>query len=213
MPVTAQTGVILLSILLAAGFVWGLHANRRLVRQLYRQMEDALRAWGTIARVRWLGGATSGLHVQVENCPAPWRRMEVILLLEPREFLPIWLWARWVRGQRDALLLRVVLRRNPSTEWEWRVRTWQPLRGFPPPRAQEGFAACSLAGFQGWCRPQVDAEALQHWSPLLTRYARHLRALSLRRQKPHLILEARVHGLDVAAFLRDVHQALEPWLR
>lgn len=212
MSLTAQTAIILLSLLLALGFVWGLSVNRRLARQFYRELRQTLEGWGRIAGARWLGGATSGIQVTVEEARAPWRRIEAIALLEPREFLPIWVWARWARGQRDALLLRITLRRQPRVEWEWRAATWQPLRGFPPPRPEEGFTPYTLQGYQGWSRPQVEQQEAQQWQDLLQTYSGSLRALSLRRQKPHLILEVRWPGARVNAFLDDLYRALQPWV-
>ena len=207
-----QFWVIVLSVLLALGFLWGLVVNRRLGRQLYRRFRKTLEGWGTLAQARWLGGATSGVYMAFQEAPAPLRRFEAILLLEPREFLPIWLVARWLRGQRDALILRAVFRRAPHTEWEWRIHGFRPVRGFPAPRQEEGFTPYRLEGYLGWSRPAVEEAQAAAWQPFLQRYRGHLRALSLRKAKPHLILQVHLQGLDEGAFLHDLMDVLKPWL-
>jgi len=124
-----------------------------------------------------------------QEAPAPLRRFEAILLLEPREFLPIWLVARWLRGQRDA--------------------GFRPVRGFPIPRPEEGFSPHRVEGYLGWSRPAVEASQAEAWQTFLRRYRGRLRALSLRKAKPHLILQVHVQGLDEGAFLTDLLEALK----
>ncbi len=50
------------------------------------------------------------------------------------------------------------------------------------------------------------------WKPFLQRYRGQLRALSLRKAKPHLILQVHLQGLDEGAFLHDLMDLLKPWL-
>ncbi len=204
--------IALLSGILALGFLGGLMVNRRLGRQLYRTLRQALEAYGTVAQARWLGGATSGVYLSLHEARPPLRRLEAVVLLEPREFLPVWLVARWVRGQRDALILRVVFRRTPHTEWEWRTQGRLGLRGFSPPGPDEGFESVTAPGFRGWVRPRQEPEAVTSWHEFLGKYGGRLLALSLRKRKPHLILAVKVRGLDVATFLEDLLVAVEPWL-
>lgn len=212
MNLSPQFWVILLSALLALGFLGGLMVNRRLGRQLYRRLREILAPWGRLTQARWLGGATSGVYMAFQEAPAPLRRFEAILLLEPREFLPVWLVARFLRGQRDALILRAVFRRTPHTEWEWRIQGFRPVRGFSTPRQEEGFTPHVLEGYGGWSRPTVDESQVLTWQDFLKRYHGRLRALSLRKAKPHLILQVHLRGLDLDAFMKDLLQALAPWV-
>ncbi len=203
--------IAFLSAILALGFLWGLVVNRRLGRQLYRTLREVLASWGSLTQARWLGGATSGVYLALQEGRPPVRRMEAVLLLEPREFLPVWLAARWLRGQRDALILRVTFRRAPHTEWEWR-RKGRRVRGFPLPRKDEGFTPIHQGDFTGWARPLPEEADGSAWSPFLETYRDRLLALSLRKQKPHLMVQVEARGLDMHAFLGDLMQAVEAWL-
>ncbi len=200
--------VTVLVIVLVLGFLWGLWVNRRHGKALYRRFLPALNAWGRPASARWLGGITTALAVRVQGMQAPYRSMDAIVLLEPREFWPIW-WVTRLQGQRDALILRINLRRTPHTEWEWR-KLGVRVPGFLPPAAEEGFTALNAAGFRGWVRPQ--REDAGPWPSFLSTYRDGLQALSLRKQRPHVLLRIRTQGLDLDRFLRDLAEVLQPWL-
>lgn len=201
--------VIVLTALLILAFLWGMVVNRRLGNALYRRYLPLWKQWGRLQSARWLGGATTGLYLRFDPAEAPFRRFEAIFLLEPREFLPVWWVTRWLLGRRDALIFRADLARTPHTEWEWRFPHFR-FRAFPVPAPKEGFQPLAAAGFRGWVRPARDEAG--PWAAFLQTYAAHLRALSLRKSRPHLILYVHLKGLDMEPFLRDLARVLEAWI-
>jgi hypothetical protein len=94
----------------AAGTIW----NVRLGRELMRWMQGGLPILGERTTVRWLG--STAVELVVNQGKAEFTRVTVVVFLEPRD-LPWWPLSR-LRGRRDTLIVRGVLRRAPSLELE-----------------------------------------------------------------------------------------------
>jgi hypothetical protein len=94
----------------AAGTIW----NVRRGRELMRWMQDGLPVIGERTTVRWLG--STAVELVVNQGKAEFARVTVVIFLEPRD-LPWWPLSR-LRGRRDTLIVRGVLRRAPSFELE-----------------------------------------------------------------------------------------------
>ncbi|NPA06899.1 MAG: hypothetical protein GXO54_05780 [Chloroflexi bacterium] len=198
--------LVALSAVLAVGYVWGLWLNRRKSRAAYRWLRQGLRAvWGREPQGAWLGSMATGARLQLRGAP-PFRHLEVAFLLQTRELLPLWLFNR-LRGKGDDLVIRAQLRGGVPVEWELRPA------GHLLPRL-EGFRAVEVApGWQGWMAPP-EAQPRPNWSKLLDRYGPALRAISLRRGRPHLIVRADLSRLmamgpaaEFFAALRGLWQA------
>jgi hypothetical protein len=94
----------------AAGTIW----NIRTGRALMRWMQAGLAVVGSRTTVRWLG--SSAVEMVIGEAKAPFAGVTLVIFLEPRD-LPWWPIAR-IRGRRDTLILRGVLRRSPTLELE-----------------------------------------------------------------------------------------------
>jgi hypothetical protein len=164
----------------AAGTIW----NVRLGREMLRWMQSGLSVMGQRTTVRWLG--SSVVEMVIRDAKAPYSAAAVLVFLEPRD-LPWWPVSR-LRGRRDTLIVRGVLRRSPAVEFEaldpkswsardarsripadWRVRDGEPASGMTVHYA--------------------DPAALARVDAMLSR-AQHaglaIRRLSLRRTEPNL---------------------------
>ena len=94
----------------AAGTIW----NVRKGRELMRWMQGGLPTIGERTTVRWLG--STAVELVIDQGKAEFARVTVVVFLEPRD-LPWWPLSR-LRGRRDTLIIRGVLRRAPSFELE-----------------------------------------------------------------------------------------------
>ncbi len=63
------------------------------------------------------GLGSSVVHLQIENAREPFRRVEVLVVMEPRDVPPLWLLSR-LRGRRDLLIVRTELRSVPRLRVE-----------------------------------------------------------------------------------------------
>jgi hypothetical protein len=110
---TELIGIVAVAVVawFAAGTIW----NIRKGRELMRWMQDGLPLLGTRSTVRWLG--SSVVEMAIRDGRAPFASATVVIFLEPRDMPWIWPFAR-IRGRRDMLIIRGVLREPPVTEFE-----------------------------------------------------------------------------------------------
>jgi hypothetical protein len=109
---TGLIGIVAIAVVawFAAGTIW----NVREGRELMRWMQDGLPVIGERTTVRWLG--STAVELVIDQGKAQFSRAAVVIFLEPRD-LPWWPLSR-LRGRRDTLIVRGVLRRVPPLEFE-----------------------------------------------------------------------------------------------
>ena len=204
--------VIGLSALLALWYGGGHLYNRRRGQRLFRWLEMGLDSLGGERESGWIGSPASGARINVRRAAPPFRRLEITLLLENREILPLWLFQH-LRGSRDWLIIKATLRSPRRDEVEVvsaSGRVAQDLRREKdlPWVWKDGPHGLAVAyrgpGAQG------QAAALEPW---LETYAHHLHRFSWRKTDPHVQLQAKAAGLLIIpseTFLTDLQVALEP---
>jgi hypothetical protein len=136
---------VVVVILIVGWFALGTHVNVRKGHRALEWLQGGLPLIGEKTTLRWLG--SSVVHLQVEKAREPFRRVEVLVVLEPRDVPPLWLLSR-LRGRRDLLIVRTELRSVPVVQVEildrqaWstkavatevRQRQWQPVAYDNPP--------------------------------------------------------------------------------
>ncbi len=104
-PTGTDLAVALAALLLGWYVVGGL-LNRRRYILLARQVRDSILAFGGTASIRQIG--RNAFRIEVEKLAAPFEKLSVSALLEPRETLFLWLAGR-LGGRRDWLLIRATL--------------------------------------------------------------------------------------------------------
>ena len=95
--------VIGLSVVMGVWFAVGSFYNRRRGIGTYRWIQSGLKRLGKISEAAWIGSSGSGARLTVGKAEAPFRRIEVVFLLESREILPLWLFNR-VRNKQDEMI-------------------------------------------------------------------------------------------------------------
>jgi hypothetical protein len=181
-PEQILVGVILL---LAVWYVLASIYNRRRGYRVYRWLRDGVDVLGDSYQGRWLGSAASGARIDVERAKSPFRRVELIYLLESRELLPLWL-VDLLRQKRDQVIIRVTLSRARHAEV-----AVVPARSRAAARVRAaGDASWQLSERDGLLiagRGPAAAAVVAALEPLLQRYGRHLRELSWSKKAPQLI--------------------------
>jgi hypothetical protein len=106
---------VVVVIAIVGWFALGTHMNVRKGHRFLEWLEGGLPLVGEKTTLRWLG--SSVVHLEIENAREPFRRVEVLVVLEPRDVPPLWLLSR-LRGRRDLLIVRTELRSVPRTQVE-----------------------------------------------------------------------------------------------
>jgi len=117
---------VVVVIAIVGWFALGTHLNVRKGYRFLEWLQSGLPLVGEKTTLRWLG--SSVVHLEIENAREPFRRVEVLVVLEPRDVPPLWLLSR-LRGRRDLLIVRTELRSVPKLQIEildrqaWSTRT------------------------------------------------------------------------------------------
>jgi hypothetical protein len=197
--------VIGLSAFLALWYGGGHLYNRRRGQRLFRWLETGLEALGGQTEAGWIGSPASGARVNVRQAASPFRRLEITLLLENREILPVWLFQH-LRGNRDWLIIKATLRSPRRGEIEvvpavGRIAQDLPWVWEDGPHGLT--VACLGPG------AQVQATALKPW---LETYGAYLHRFSWRKTDPHVQLQVQAGGLLLVSsetLLTDLQEALK----
>jgi len=116
---------IIVVVLVVGGFALGTHRNVRRGHDAMAWAQDGLPLMGEKTTLRWLG--SSVVQLKIQNAKRPFREVEVLFVLEPRDIAPLW-WLARARGRRDLFIFRSRMHRLPEFEFEafepnaWSVR-------------------------------------------------------------------------------------------
>jgi hypothetical protein len=113
-----DTNQVLLVLLIAVVMGWfggGVIWNIRRGNAILKWMQGGLPAIGEKTTLRWLG--SSAVEMTIAKAKPPFRRFELVLVLEPRDVPWLWIMA-YLRGRRDTLILRGQLSSTPHLEYD-----------------------------------------------------------------------------------------------
>ena len=168
---TGLVGILAVAVVawFAAGTIW----NVRLGRETLRWLQGGLPLLGERTTLRWLG--STAVELVINEGKAEFARATVVIFLEPRDL--VWWPLSRLRGRRDTLIVRGVLRRAPAFELD----ALAPGEAAAARRAEALLALARSAGMQ------------------VTR-------LRLRRAEPHFELHVALpdRGLPARAFFEAV---------
>ena len=101
-PPSGTDVAIGLAAFLLGWYVIGLQVGRRRAGALVRQVRDSIQTFGGNATIRWIG--RSAFRIEVEHPKAPFTKLNISMLLEPRETFFLWALGRCF-GRRDWLMV------------------------------------------------------------------------------------------------------------
>lgn len=201
--------ILVLAVLVIMGwFAFGVIYNLRRGDKLLRWLQIGLPRIGERTTFRWLGSSVAELVIA--KAKNPFRRLETLVVLAPRDVPWMWLWAR-LRGRRDTLILRAHLAVAPRIDLEladpaswtgrmalsdvakrsWESRPYENGLQLMAPAGLLNLAGSTLAGLNA----QVELLAPKFWR------------LSLRKDAPHL--EIHIPFPDVQADARQWFEVLQ----
>jgi len=186
----ASSLLVLAVVVVLLWFALGTGRNIRKGNELLRWLQGGLPLLGRRTTMRWLG--SSAVRLEIVDPVAPFREAEVVVVLEPRDVVVLWAWARAHR-RRDFLIVRARLQRAPRFELVaadphgWTGR--DAHRGMDP----------EAWSFADWADPPVrvahgpgaDADATRRMWDRLTLASGGVWRLSVRRAPPHLEVHVR----------------------
>jgi hypothetical protein len=208
---SGQWSAIGLSALILLWFLVGASINRRRGRMVYDWLVKGLSLFGKIEPLRRDKLLQAAAHLRVNQLVEPFRRMEVIYTLEPRENLPLWVYGRLSR-RRDTFFLRADLKSTPVQDVEAGRKNDRAFATFLTSQLKEPYASQTLPGrLEVAWRGKKDKECLKQLSAFLEKYDAAILRFSLHRAAPHLTLKAELSPLqsgEAAKFLQDLQEVL-----
>jgi hypothetical protein len=212
--VNTQLLVVIVVALVMGWFAFGILYNLRRGNALLRWMQTGLPRVGERTTFRWLG--TSAVEMTIHKARPPLRRLDVVIVLAPRDVPWLWLIAG-LRGRRDTLILRAHLGASPRPDldlvdpqsWTGRMALDSASgRGWETRDLEQGlYQGMRLAAPKG-----LSSLANQTFSQLESRAQalspRYMR-FSLRRDAPHLELHMPFPDRrqpDAGRFFEDLQQ-------
>lgn len=124
---TLGFGLFVIGVLIFLGwYAIGTQLNVRKGNDVLRWLQDGLTLVGEKTTMRWLG--SSVVELKVQQAKAPFRQVEVFIVLEPRDVPFLW-WFFRARGRRDFLIVRSQLHTMPDFELEALDRRAWSTRG------------------------------------------------------------------------------------
>jgi len=161
--------------------------------------------------VNWIGA--SAFRVDVQGALGPFKRVGMMVLLEAREVLLLWIINR-LRGQRDILVIKGDLRLKPKTDLELTRRGWRAGRAMRALES-EGWTIDSLNGMFIALKRGKDTEIASRLASALSEAVGLVR-LSTRKRSPHLVANFHLSGLEgmtaesIFHFLEKVMEIVRP---
>jgi hypothetical protein len=181
-PEQILVGVVLL---LAVWYVLASIYNRRRGYKIFRWLRDGADMLGDSYQGSWLGSAASGARITVERAKPPFRRVELIYLLESRELLPLWLFDL-LRRKRDHIIFKATVSHARAAEIAI-VPASGRAAGRVRAAGDDSWHFAEQDGLLIASRGPAAAEVTAGLTPLLQRYGRHVREISWSKKAPQLI--------------------------
>lgn len=109
---TLQNLVIAISLVLLAWYIGGTFLNRKRASVLIGAVRDSVKLLGEKPTIQWYG--RSAFRVELGEPRAPVAALQVLCLLEPRDFAFAWIWGR-LRRRRDQVQIAASYLRAPRS--------------------------------------------------------------------------------------------------
>jgi hypothetical protein len=212
--VNSQYVLIIVAIIIMGWFAFGIIYNLRHGDALLRWMQTGLPGIGQRTTFRWLG--TSVAELVIAHAKKPFRRLETLLVLKPRDVFWMTI-AAYFQGREDIIIFRAYLHTAPLVDlelvdpktWSGRNALKQVVERRWESKAYQNMQLLAPRGFLDLATTGLDklAAPMQKLSP---RYAR----FSLRRDTPNLELHVPFPAYqtsDATAYfqaLRDLARAV-----
>jgi len=151
---------------LLIGYIAGYYYNRQQAGKIHGWLRSNLEKWGTVALGEKLPGMVTGGRLLVQNSSKPFRQIEAVYLLAPRENLIFW-FVHLLQGRGDELVLRIHLPNVPKQAMEVK-RNWRSKFVYHGEGTEE------------------------QWKAFLAKHGQAFIHMAFRREAPHFFVRARL---------------------
>ena len=190
---TGQWAVMIIAGVLILSYIFGYYYNRRHAEQIFRWLKNGLSTLGAVSLGDKLPGMSTGGRLEVNQASAPFKRVEAVYLLAPREN-PLFLIFHLLQRRGDELVVWVTYQSRPEQSVEV-ARSGD--RQFEKRLQDKDKPALSLVESTSGLRMAIEtrpgsttAEKVQSF---LSKYPSNVIRLALRPDKPHLYLRVNLH--------------------
>lgn len=180
--------LLLLVAVVMGWFAFGIIFNLRRGSAVLRWMQAGLPLIGERTTLRWMG--SSAVELVIAKAKPPFRRCELVLVMEPRDVPWFWLWTH-AHGRRDLLIFRAQLNNSPRLEWDTvDPKTWTGRMALSQASVSQ-WGNQALEGYR-FLAPKASLPVSIEDAPVLLESSRLVQPvlwkLSLRREYPQLEL-------------------------
>ena len=207
---TGQWVVIVIAGVLIFGYILGYYYNRQRAEQIFRWLKQGLSSLGDVTPGEKLPGMATGGRLEVNQATAPFKRVEAVYLLAPREN-PLFLIFHLLQRRGDELIVWVNYQSKPEQsvevarkgdrQFEKRLKDTDK----PPLSLME-----SSHGLQMAVEDKSGSGLIARVQSFLANYPSDVIRLALRPDKPHLYLRTslrimnRTPAMDFFALLKEL---------
>ena len=176
--------VVVLTLGVTSWFFLAAQWNVRRNHDALRWLRAGLPVLAERTSMNWMG--TTGVRLEMTHSKDPFKDVEILTLMEPRDVIPLWILAH-LQGRRDVMILRGHLRRHARVEFDLiKPGTWSGndvrRRGIPSEWSQTTLQDGMLLASEG---PDATRSA-QEIKSRLGRLSPYLLRVSVRRTVPHI---------------------------
>jgi hypothetical protein len=185
---TGQWVVIIIAGILIFGYILGYYYNRQRAEQIFQWLKQGLSSLGEVTLGEKLPGMATGGRLEVNQATPPFKRLEAVYLLAPREN-PLFLIFHLLQRRGDELIVWVTYQSKPDQS----VEVARPGdRQFEKRLQDKEKPALSIVEGPRRLRMAIEtkpgslvAERIQSF---VSKYPSSVIRLALRPEKPHLYL-------------------------
>jgi hypothetical protein len=204
-----QWTVIVLSALFLAWFLLGTTTNRRRGDQILRWVQGGTKPLGRMSEARRIRG--SAVQLTIKDAAGPFRQVDLIVALEPRENPPLWLYNHLL-GKRDELVIQAKLRSTAQQELEINrvgVRKTADKRASDVSQLKK--IESSAGNYTVGASKGIDPAMFDCLEIFLAKYGSAVEHFSLKRSPPHVQVHLLLSPLldnDPELFFIDLQKLL-----
>jgi len=185
-----QWVVIGICALLILGYIRGYFYNRQHAARITAWLLEGLKPWGKITSGEKLPGMATGGRLEIQQAEPPFKNMEAVFLLAPRENPLFWIFYR-LQGKRDELFVWITFQSKPEQTVEVARKGERQFE-----KRLKAVDKPSLSPLEPVHKLQIAVEEKEEAvlagkvQSFVERYHPLIKRLALRPDKPHLFLRA-----------------------
>ncbi len=206
---TGQWVVVIIAGVLILSYILGYYYNRQQAEKIYRWLKQGLSRFGEVSLGSKLPGMTTGGRLEVNQAAMPFKRIEAVYLLAPREN-PLFLLFHLLQHRGDELIVWVNYLSKPGQS----VEVGRPGdRQFTKRLLEKDKPALSLVenknGLQLAAESVPGSDLAGRVQAFAAKYPSNIIRMAVRPDKPHLYLRTNLRIMQrtsAADLLEDLKQ-------